>query len=119
VHERVIELLALEGAFLDVSLLCPHHPEGVVDELSGLCACRKPAPGMLLDAANALGLDLAASWMLGDTDTDVAAGRAAGCRTVLIEHAASVHKRGGGTSPDLIAADLPEAVARLLDQRSR
>jgi D-glycero-D-manno-heptose 1,7-bisphosphate phosphatase len=119
VHERVIELLASEGACLDVSLLCPHHPEGVVDELSGPCDCRKPAPGMLLDAANALGLDLAASWMLGDTDTDVAAGRAAGCRTVLIEYLGSAHKRAGATSPDLIAADLPKAVARLLDQRSR
>jgi len=119
VHARVLDLLGREGVRLDASRLCLHHPKGVVGELSGPCDCRKPAPGMLLDAARALGLDLAAFWMLGDTDTDVAAGRAAGCRTVLIEHAASVHKRGGGTSPDLIAADLPEAVARLLDQRSR
>jgi D-glycero-D-manno-heptose 1,7-bisphosphate phosphatase len=119
VHARVLDLLGREGVRLDASRLCLHHPEGVVGELSGPCDCRKPAPGMLLDAARALGLDLAASWMLGDTDTDVAAGRAAGCRTVLIEHHASAHKRGGGTNPDLIAADLPEAVARLLDQRAR
>jgi D-glycero-D-manno-heptose 1,7-bisphosphate phosphatase len=119
VHARVLYLLGREGVRLDASRLCLHHPEGVIGELSGPCDCRKPAPGMLLDAARALGLDLAASWILGDTDIDVAAGRAAGCRTVLIEHDASAHKRGGGMSPDMIAADLPEAVARLLDQRSR
>jgi len=115
VHERVIELLALEGACLDVSLLCPHHPEGVVEELSGPCACRKPAPGMLLDAANVYGLDLGASWMLGDTDTDVEAGQTAGCRTVVIEYAGSAHKRLGRTSPDLRAVDLADGVAQLLD----
>jgi D-glycero-D-manno-heptose 1,7-bisphosphate phosphatase len=119
VHARALDLLGREGVRLDASRLCLHHPEGVIGELSGPCDCRKPAPGMLLDAARALGLDLAASWMLGDTNTDVAAGRAAGCRTVLIEHAASAHKRGDGAIPDLIAADLPEAVARLLDQRAR
>ncbi len=105
-HARVLELLAAEGVRFDASRLCLHHPDGVVAELSGPCDCRKPAPGMLLDAARALGLDLGGSWMLGDTDADVAAGRAAGCRTVLIEHPASAHKRGGGASPDLIAADL-------------
>lgn len=119
VHARVLDLLGREGVRLDASRLCLHHPDGVIDELLGPCDCRKPAPGMLLDTARALGLDLAASWMLGDTDADVAAGRAAGCRTVLIEHPASAHKRGGGATPDLIAADLPGAVARLLDQRAR
>lgn len=118
VHERAIELLALESACLDVSLLCPHHPEGVVEELSGPCSCRKPAPGMLLDAANARELDLGSSWMLGDTDADVLAGGAAGCRTVLIEYPGSAHKRLGRTSPDLRAVDLADGVAQLLDHGS-
>jgi D-glycero-D-manno-heptose 1,7-bisphosphate phosphatase len=78
VHARVLDLLGRDGVRLDASRLCLHHPDGSISELSGPCDCRKPAPGMLLDAAEALGLDLAASWMLGDTDTDVAAGRAAG-----------------------------------------
>ena len=115
VHERVIELLALEGVCLDASRLCPHHPEGIVDELSGPCACRKPAPGMLLDAATALDLDLGVSWMLGDTDADMRAGSAAGCRTVLIEYPGSAHKRSGLASPDLRAVDLADGVAQLLD----
>ena len=115
VHERVIELLAMEGVRLDVSLLCPHHPDGVVDGLSGPCACRKPAPGMLLDAADALYLDVGASWMLGDTDADMRAGDAAGCRTVLIDYPGSAHKRSGLTNPNLRAVDLADGVAQLLD----
>jgi D-glycero-D-manno-heptose 1,7-bisphosphate phosphatase len=114
-HDRVLGLLAREDVCLDASCLCPHHPEGIVAELSGPCACRKPAPGMLLDAAGALGLDLGRSWMLGDTDADVLAGAAAGCRTVLIEYAGSAHKRLSATSPDLRAADLTDAIAQLLD----
>jgi D-glycero-D-manno-heptose 1,7-bisphosphate phosphatase len=116
-HERVLALLAAEGVRLEVSRLCPHHPDGVVEELSGPCDCRKPAPGMLLDAARARGLDLEASWMLGDTDSDVQAGQAAGCRTVLIEYPPSAHKRLGGATPDLRAGDLAEGVAQLLDLR--
>jgi D-glycero-D-manno-heptose 1,7-bisphosphate phosphatase len=115
VHERVVELLAAEGVELAGSRLCLHHPEGVVPELSGPCDCRKPAPGMLLDAADALGFDLAASWMLGDTDADVQAGQAAGCRTVLIEYPGSAHKRLDRASPDVLAVDLADGVAQLLD----
>jgi D-glycero-D-manno-heptose 1,7-bisphosphate phosphatase len=115
VHDRVIELLAVEGVCLDASRLCPHHPQGIVDELSGPCACRKPAPGMLLDAVGELELNLGASWMLGDTDADMRAGSAAGCRSVLIEYPGSSHKRSSATSSDLRAADLSSAVAQLLD----
>jgi D-glycero-D-manno-heptose 1,7-bisphosphate phosphatase len=115
VHERVIELLALEDVRLEVSLLCPHHPDGVVDGLSGPCSCRKPAPGMLLDAADALYLDVGVSWMLGDTDADIRAGGAAGCRTVLIEYPGSAHKRADTTSPELRAVDLADGVVQLLD----
>ncbi len=98
VHRRVVELLALQGAALAGCRLCLHHPEGVVPELSGPCACRKPAPGMLLDAARALGIELGISWMVGDTDADVQAGRAAGCGTLLIEYAGSAHKRSSRSS---------------------
>jgi D-glycero-D-manno-heptose 1,7-bisphosphate phosphatase len=110
VHRRVLELLAREGAGLDGSWLCPHHPEGVVAGLSGPCPCRKPAPGMLLRAAADGALDLSASWMIGDTDADVRAGAAAGCRTVLIEYPGSAHKRSGRAGPDIAAPDLPGAV---------
>jgi histidinol-phosphate phosphatase family protein len=115
IQRRVRDLLAGEGAQLDMWRMCLHHPDGVVPELSGPCDCRKPAPGMLLDAAAELGLDLSRSWMIGDTDADMLAGTAAGCRTVLVEHPASAHKRSRAASPDLLAADLGDAVAQLLD----
>jgi D-glycero-D-manno-heptose 1,7-bisphosphate phosphatase len=116
VHEQVVGLLAAEGVQLDAWRLCPHHPDGVVEELSGPCACRKPAPGMLLDAAAALAVDLEASWMLGDTDSDVLAGQAAGCRSALIAYPGSAHKRAGRPQSDLLAAQLSDAVAQLLDR---
>jgi D-glycero-D-manno-heptose 1,7-bisphosphate phosphatase len=97
VQARVLELLALDGAAPDDFRLCFHHPEGVIPELTRACGCRKPAPGMLLEAAEELELD-------------VAAGTAAGCRTVLIEHPASAHKRSGVAHPDASAPDLAAAV---------
>lgn len=118
VQERVLELLASEGARFDDFRLCLHHPEGVVPDLSGTCDCRKPAPGMLLDAAAELGLDLAASWLIGDTDADIAAGRAAGCHTALIEQPDSAHKRHGACGEDLRARDLPQAVAVILGRET-
>jgi D-glycero-D-manno-heptose 1,7-bisphosphate phosphatase len=114
VHQRVLDLLGEEGVELDAWRICLHHPEGVVPALSGACECRKPRPGMLLDVARELELDLSESWMVGDTDADVEAGRAAGCRTILIDHAPSVHKRAGARAPDLRAADLRDASTLLL-----
>jgi D-glycero-D-manno-heptose 1,7-bisphosphate phosphatase len=94
--------------------MCLHHPDGVVAELSGPCECRKPAPGMLLDAARELGLDLDRSWMVGDTDADIEAGRAAGCRTALIVHPGSAHKRSEAAPADLEGPDLDHVSALVL-----
>jgi D-glycero-D-manno-heptose 1,7-bisphosphate phosphatase len=114
VHARVVALLAREDVRLDASRLCLHHPRGIAAPFATRCDCRKPGPGMLLDGARALDLDLGASWMVGDTDADVLAGQAAGCRTVLIEHAGSAHKRSSGVVADLVAADLSGAATTLL-----
>jgi D-glycero-D-manno-heptose 1,7-bisphosphate phosphatase len=114
IQARVLELLAAEGARFDDFRLCVHHPEGVVPELAGECRCRKPAPGMLLAAADELGLDLGRSWMIGDTDVDMQAGRAAGCRTILVEHRHSAHKRTAELSPDTVVSDLTAAAGFIL-----
>jgi len=106
VHARVVELLAAEGVRFDDFRICFHHPDAG-------CACRKPAPGLLLSAAAELGIDLERSWMIGDSDADVVAGRQAGCRTVLVEHAGSSHRRTGA-APDLTAPTLAAAVDALL-----
>jgi histidinol-phosphate phosphatase family protein len=117
IQRSVREKLTANGAELDAWRMCPHHPDGVVAELSGPCDCRKPAPGMLLDAAQELHLDLSRSWLIGDTAADVAAGRAAGCRTILIENPSSAHKRPEADGSNLVAADLRDASAQLLALR--
>jgi D-glycero-D-manno-heptose 1,7-bisphosphate phosphatase len=114
VQARVVQLLGAEGASFDAFHMCLHHPDGVVPELSGDCECRKPAPGMLLEAARQLAIDLQASWMIGDTDSDVLAGGAAGCQTVLVKHRDSVHKRNGMARPDAVVPDLDAGAALLL-----
>lgn len=85
IHDELGRLLAAEGASLDAIRYCTHDPTGVDEHPD-----RKPAPGMLLKAADAMGLDLAASWMVGDRITDVLAGLSAGCRCVLVGRNASL-----------------------------
>jgi D-glycero-D-manno-heptose 1,7-bisphosphate phosphatase len=117
VQARVLELLASEGVRFDAFKLCLHHPDGVVPELTGACECRKPAPGMLLEAVRELGLDPAVCWIVGDTDGDVAAGRAAGCRTALVEYPGSAHKRASDPDPDTMVSSLAAAATVILAGR--
>jgi D-glycero-D-manno-heptose 1,7-bisphosphate phosphatase len=112
VHEAMRRRLADEGLGLDDYRYCFHHPEGSDPALARACACRKPEAGMLLEAAEALEVDLERSWMIGDSDADIEAGRRAGCRTILVEHPGSAHRRGDA-APDACAADLL-AAARLV-----
>jgi D-glycero-D-manno-heptose 1,7-bisphosphate phosphatase len=77
------------------------------------CECRKPKPFFLQEAAREFGVDLAQSWMVGDQDSDLKCGRAAGCRVALIEHHGSAHKRGN-VEPDLRVRDLTELASAIL-----
>ncbi|MGH9467590.1 MAG: D-glycero-alpha-D-manno-heptose-1,7-bisphosphate 7-phosphatase [Terriglobales bacterium] len=76
--------LAAGGARLDAAYYCPHHPQGVVSGYSGVCECRKPAPGMLHRAERELDLDLARSWVIGDRHHDVELAHGVGARAVLV-----------------------------------
>ncbi len=78
------------------------------------CQCRKPAPGMLSDAAKDYGIDLARSYMIGDRWSDVEAGRCAGCRTILLNRTYSQRER---CTPDHVVVDLPEAARIILADR--
>ncbi len=88
IHRKMETLLGLEGAYIDDLFFCPHHPDagypGERPEYKRRCACRKPAPGMLLQAAEKYNIDLSQSWMVGDSRNDVLAGQNVGCRTALI-----------------------------------
>jgi len=84
VNQTILDGLRREGGDWDDLRFCPHHPEGVVTEYTVACDCRKPKPGLLLTAAREHGIDLARSWMVGDGLNDIQAGKAAGCRSVLV-----------------------------------
>lgn len=88
IHNMMETLLGQEGVYLDAIYYCPHHPhkgyEGEIPELKFDCDCRKPKPGMLLQAAKDYNINLSQSWMIGDGENDIKAGSAAGCKTVLI-----------------------------------
>jgi D-glycero-D-manno-heptose 1,7-bisphosphate phosphatase len=83
-HAHMAAELAKAGAGVDAAYFCPHHPRHGQGEYGRECACRKPLPGMLLSAASDLGIDLAGSWVVGDKLSDIEAGQAAGCRSLLV-----------------------------------
>lgn len=88
IHDKMETLLGQAGAYVDAIYYCPHHPHrgypGEIPELKIDCDCRKPKPGMLIQAAKDYNIDLAQSWMLGDSESDIQAGKAAGCKTALV-----------------------------------
>ena len=108
-HNRLQRMLDAHGAALDDLEYCPHHPEGVTSPYTVECACRKPAPGMLRRAARKHGVNLSASWMVGDVEDDVEAGRRAGARTVLVGPERS------STLPDFRAENFAGAVSYILE----
>lgn len=98
IHNKMETLLGLEGAFIDGIYFCPHHPhrgyEGEIIELKYDCDCRKPKPGMLLNAAKDFNIDLSQSYMVGDGENDIKAGIDAGCKSILINGKYSDSKTG-------------------------
>ena len=90
IHRKMQTLLGQEGAYIDGIYVCPHHPdkgfEGERPEYKFDCECRKPKPGLLLQAAKDFNIDLSQSYMIGDSERDVEAGKSAGClNSILIE----------------------------------
>ena len=98
IHMKMETLLGLEGAYVDRIYYCPHHPhkgyDGEVPELKRICKCRKPEPGMLLKAAEEFNIDLNSSYMIGDSESDIKAGIAAGCKSVLVNGFGSLQNTG-------------------------
>lgn len=122
-HDEVVHQLTTRGApALDGFYFCPHHPRATLPAYRTVCDCRKPEPGMLRRAAREHGLDLARSVMVGDRITDILAGVAAGCRTVLVQtgkHTAPLIETAAPLEttvpPDHICADLSAAVDWILE----
>jgi D-glycero-D-manno-heptose 1,7-bisphosphate phosphatase len=104
-HARMRDEFAAAGVTLDAIYYCPHENQPP-------CGCRKPQPGLLLDAARRHDIDLATSWMIGDSERDVGAGRNAGCHTArLMEDAESTNG-----SADVVASSLLDVVHKILQR---
>ncbi len=122
IHARLDTLLGAEHAYLDRIYYCPHHPEkgfaGERPQYKIACSCRKPAPGMILAAAAELNIELANSFVIGDRTADLAAGAAAGCRTVLVRTGFGGRDGKHPCTPDYVFDDLGEAVRHLIAPQS-
>ncbi|MGX1131969.1 D-glycero-D-manno-heptose 1,7-bisphosphate phosphatase [Streptomyces glaucescens] len=115
VHRSVVDELEAAGARIVGSVVCPHEP-------AARCACRKPEPGMLLAAAEAWGCRPEGGWMVGDALTDVQAGAAAGCRTMLVRTGrGAAHEQDTRRShPDcVVVPSLPLGLEELLAEPAR
>ena len=109
IKNKIADLMKENDLELSGLYYCPHHPDGTVSELKINCSCRKPSPGLLLKAAEELEVDLSHSWMIGDILDDVEAGRAAGCKGILLDN-------GNETVWDLSGTRKPDAIIRYWDQ---
>lgn len=117
IRKRMKKELAKKGAFFDGEYYCFHHPEAKVERLRANCGCRKPEPGLLLRAAEYMGIDLSQSWMIGDGLTDVKAGKSARCRTILLGRMKCELCRlmdEEDARPDAIVSNLGEAIKYIL-----
>ena len=109
-HDYLTGELAALGVHVDGIYHCPHHPEGVIEELSFRCECRKPQPGMLLQAARDLDLDLEHSWFVGDILDDVEAGNRASCNTILVDLGTESLPQQPLRAPTFVARDTLHAL---------
>lgn len=119
IHARLDSLLGAGHAFVDRLYYCPHHPDGgfpgEVAELKRVCECRKPAPGMIHQAATDLNLDLPRSWMIGDATSDIELARRVGLRSVLVRTGHGGRDARHIVRPDFVVGDLAEAAQLVLD----
>src|SRR5436305_107269 len=116
VNARMEEYLLEENpaAIIDRQEFCPFHPEGKVERYCRDSDMRKPRPGMLIKAAELLGLDLNRSWLIGDAPRDIEAGKAAGCKTVLFQPPAVEQSPAAmeesSVEPDYLCTSLMDAI---------
>src|SRR5579863_6489414 len=123
-HERIARELAAGGAHIDRFYYCPHHPESRVAAYRAPCRCRKPLTGMLDDAARELGLDLGASYLVGDSLRDMQTAANGGARSVLVMTGYGrgnyeYHRGSLAPPPGLIAENLLDAVEKILNEAGR
>jgi len=118
IHARLDNMLAAEGAEVDDYFACPHHPEIGSETYRKTCDCRKPSPGMLIEAAEKHDLDLSRSAIVGDSMRDLKAGRRAGIPArYLVATGKGMSKKDELEADDHFVADIGEAIDRILGSK--
>lgn len=116
VKTDMTNILKNAGAVIDAQYYCFHHPSASLEKYRSDCDCRKPKPGMLLQAAKENDIDVTRSWMIGDSVNDVLAGHSAGCKTILVanllesEYLRLLEKELQGIKPDFMVKTLEEII---------
>jgi len=117
IHAKMARLLAVESAHVEAIYGALAFPEATIPELRLVSRFRKPGTGMLYQASDDLAIDLTQSTIVGDTTTDVAAGKNAGCTAILVRTGLGGRDKRSDALPDLTVDDLPAAVEWILAQR--
>jgi len=117
IHEKLKADLKKHGAYVDAIFYCPHHPNyngpNVNRDLIKDCHCRKPKPGLLFDASKKMNIDLHKSYLIGDTERDIQAGREAGCSTIGVKTGKNIERFNA--HPDYIFETILEAADFILN----
>jgi D-glycero-D-manno-heptose 1,7-bisphosphate phosphatase len=122
IQHKLVTALASAGIGFFRFSYCLHHPRGLTPGYSHVCDCRKPSPGLLLQARNDFGLTLSDSWMIGDQPTDTQCGHAAGVRTIRIAPSSSgacLTLQSPDPCADYFARNLTEAAEIILSDAAR
>ncbi|HUN56152.1 MAG TPA: D-glycero-beta-D-manno-heptose 1,7-bisphosphate 7-phosphatase [Smithella sp.] len=124
INEHLQTALRQKGAYIDNFYYCPHHPTEGTEPYRQVCDCRKPAPGMLLQAAQDLNIDLTKSYLVGDRFNDMEAAKSVGAKGILVKTGFGhgllqddgPDKATPQNKPDFIVADILEAVKWILSE---
>ncbi|UPJ41130.1 HAD-IIIA family hydrolase [Bradyrhizobium sp. 40] len=119
IHNRLESVLGAEGAYLDATFYCPHHPDagfpGEVTSLKFACECRKPSTGLFVKAIAMMNIDPCRSWMVGDTTSDLLAAERVGVSSVLVATGEGGADGKYPVAPDFVAHDFGAAVRLIVD----
>jgi histidinol-phosphate phosphatase family protein len=123
IHNKLETQLGKHGAYVDRISYCPHHPEkgflGEVPEFKIDCECRKPKTGMIDTAVNDLNIDINASWLIGDTSTDILTAKRSGIRSILVETGYAGFDQKHWVTPNYVHPNFSSAVNFIIDIHPR
>jgi D-glycero-D-manno-heptose 1,7-bisphosphate phosphatase len=118
VHEHMHKTFQERGAFIDRFYYCPHHPTEGTGRYRMSCSCRKPEPGMPLQASAELGIDLSASYVVGDTAKDMELATRCGATGILVRTGYGKDEVSSGIRPAYVAEDILDAARWILEDRN-